>query len=114
MVWLWPMTTTGSPEKEEPATSKGQSLPTLRQCRPVWYQMPGTPGARCGSLASSGLPVLEREGPTTQELDPMPSPRPRVVGTASRAAVTCAYAACAVLPPRYAGYGLAELDVPSL
>ena len=33
---------------------------TVRQCRPIWYQMPGMPVPRCGSLASSGLPVVVR------------------------------------------------------
>lgn len=29
-----------------------------RQCSPIWYQSEGSCGARCGSLASSGLPVV--------------------------------------------------------
>src|SRR5439155_18915186 len=68
---LWPTTTPGTPANVVPATSNGQSLPTVRQCRPIWYHTDGTAGPRCGSSASSGLPVTEREPATTQEFEPM-------------------------------------------
>ncbi len=74
MSWLWPMTTPGMPEKVYPATSYGQDALTLLQCRPIWYQSDGICGARCGSLASSGLPVVVYLPETTQELEPMPLP----------------------------------------
>ena len=77
------MTTPGRPEKEKPETSNGHWALTVRQCSPIWYQMPGMPVPRCGSLASSGLPVLVRLPATTQELEPMPSPRPSITGTAA-------------------------------
>ena len=83
---LWPMTTPGRPEKEKPATSNGQASSTCVQCRPTWYQMLGMPGARCGSLASSGRPDSVCVPETTQEFDPTPSPRPSRSGTASSAA----------------------------
>ena len=38
---LWPITTPGTPEKVKPLTSNGQSSSTVRQCSPIWYQMPG-------------------------------------------------------------------------
>ena len=84
--WLWPMTTPGIPAKVKPETSNGQAAETVRQCRPVWYQIPGMAVPRCGSLASSGLPVVVFDPATTQELEPMPSPRPRRAGIESSAA----------------------------
>ena len=83
--WLWPMTMPGVPAKVYPVTSSGQSSLSSRQCRPIWYQMPGMLTPRCGSLASRGLPVVERSPLTTHELDPMPAPRPSMAGTASMA-----------------------------
>src|SRR5699024_11720683 len=68
------------------STTKGQSGPTSRQCRPCWYQMPGAEGARWGSLARIGLPEAVCSPETTQELDPMPSPAPSGCGTACSAA----------------------------
>ena len=72
---VWPMITPGTPAKVKPATSKGQACDSVWQCRPIWYQMPGRLGARCGSLASSGLPVEVSRRTTTQELEPTPSHR---------------------------------------
>lgn len=43
---LWPMTTPGMPENENPATSNGQLVVTVVQCSPTWYQMPGSDVAR--------------------------------------------------------------------
>ncbi len=74
MSWLWPIITPGMPEKVKPATSNGQASLTFLQCRPIWYQIEGNCGARCGSLASSGLPVVVYSPETTQELEPMPLP----------------------------------------
>jgi hypothetical protein len=71
---LWPMITPGTPEKVTPATSNGHAVLTVLQCRPIWYQMEGIRGPRCGSLASSGLPVADREPAMTQELEPIPLP----------------------------------------
>ena len=68
-----------------PRCRTGTLLPTVRQCRPTWYQMPGMLTPRWGSLASNGFPVLVRRPETTHELEPMPSPRPIVTGTASSA-----------------------------
>ncbi len=84
---LWPMTTPGSPAKVNPATSNGQAAESTRQCRPIWYQMPGMDGSRCGSLASSGLPVVVCAPDTTHEFEPMPSPSPSRAGTAASAVV---------------------------
>ncbi len=69
---LWPMTTPGRPENVNPETSNGQSGPTVRQCRPIWYQIPGMVTPRCGSLASRGFPVVVCSPETTQELEPSP------------------------------------------
>jgi hypothetical protein len=44
------------------------------QCSPIWYQMPGWEGLRCGSLARIGLPVAVSEPLITQEFEPMPGP----------------------------------------
>ena len=79
--WLWPMTTPGMPEKVTPLTSKGQSSVSRVQCRPIWYQMPGTETLRCGSLARIGLPVVEWSPSTTQALEPIPSPLPTIAGS---------------------------------
>ncbi len=73
---LWPMTTPGTPANEKPLTSIGQDSDTVRQVRLFWIQMPGWLTPRCGSLASSGLPVVVREPATTHEFEPTPSPRP--------------------------------------
>ncbi len=101
---LWPMTTPGIPAKEKPVTSNGQSAVTVRQCRPTWCQMPGTETPRCGSLASSGFPVVVRLGPTTQELEPIPSPVPsRAVTLSTDCAAPSSAAACPVLGVGTAG-----------
>ena len=49
----------------------------------------------CGSLASSGFPVVVRLGPTTQELEPNPSPVPSSSVTLSTARAVPSSAACA-------------------
>ena len=61
MDWLWPMTTPGTPEKVYPETSIGQASPTSRQCRPIWYQMPGmlTPDEMT-RLAEAHGPAFDR------------------------------------------------------
>ena len=85
-------------------TSNGQSAVTVRQCRPTWCQMPGTETPRCGSLASSGFPVVVRLGPTTQELEPIPSPVPSSAVTLSTdCAAPSSAAACPVLGVGTAG-----------
>src|SRR6478736_780231 len=111
---LWPMTTPGRPENAKPETWKGQAALTVRHWRLTWLQMPGIDRERCGSLASSGLPVVVRAPETTHELEPMPSPRPRLAGTAS----TEARAESTAAPPfevrsavRAAGAGLAAWSV---
>ncbi len=78
---LWPITTPGRPEKLNPDTSNGHVVPTLLQCRPTWVQMPGMVAPRCGSLASSGLPVVVCSPETTHEFEPIPSPRPSSCGS---------------------------------
>src|SRR5262245_28311766 len=89
------MMTPGTPEKVNPVTSNGQALPGSMQCSPAWYQTDGMDGDRCGSLASSGLPVEVLTPDTTQELDPMPVPLPSRLGSASMFAAACASAGCA-------------------
>src|SRR3954452_18660328 len=81
MALLWPMTTPGRPEKLKPETSNGHVLPTLLQCSPTCVQIPGMVAPRCGSLASSGLPVVVWSPETTQEFDPTPSPWPSSSGS---------------------------------
>ena len=88
------MTTPGTPEKLNPETWKGHCGDTVRHWRLTWVQMPGIPRERCGSLASSGLPVVVRSPETTQEFEPMASPCPSRVGIASRAAEADSKAAC--------------------
>ena len=80
------MMTPGIPANVYPETSNGQAAETVRQCRPVWYQIPGMEVPRWGSLASNGFPVVVFEPATTQELEPIPSPRPSRAGTESSAA----------------------------
>src|SRR5262245_40119119 len=81
---LWPITTPGTPEKVKPATLYSHS-----QCRPIWYQMPGMVGLRCGSLASSRLPVAVLHPAMTQELHPIPgAPSPIRLGSLARSAAT--------------------------
>src|SRR5919202_2751441 len=84
--WVWPMTTPGTPAKLKPDTSKGQAGDRVWQCRPTWYQIPGRLGARCGSFASSGLPVVVSAPETTHEFEPTPSmPPPSRSGTPATA-----------------------------
>ena len=82
------MTTPGTPAKEKPLTSIGQASDTVRQLRLFWIQMPGWLTPRCGSLASSGLPVVVREPETAHEFEPTPSPRPTSCGMEVSAACT--------------------------
>jgi hypothetical protein len=88
MALLWPITTPGSPAKLKPDTSNGHCGPSWLQCRPTWLQMPGMVAPRCGSLASSGLPVVVCAPDTTHEFEPMPSPRPSSSGSAAAAFAT--------------------------
>src|SRR3954471_22189865 len=95
--WLWPMTTPGTPAKLKPDTSNGQLVDSVWQCSPTWYQTPGRLGARCGSFASSGLPVVVSAPDTTHELEPTPSiPPPSRSGTAPTA---CRAASTTAWPP---------------
>src|SRR5882672_7178236 len=88
---LCPITTPGTPEKVNPSTLNGQV-----QCSPIWYQIPGIDGLRCGSLASSGLPVVVSAPPITHELDPMPvPPLPSSEGSRPTAPATAASAGAA-------------------
>src|SRR5215217_137413 len=82
---LCPITTPGRPAKVNPVTSNGQSALVVRQCRPIWYQVLGACSARCGSLASSGRPVVVNRPDTTQAFEPRSPPRPSRAGTASSA-----------------------------
>src|SRR5512138_3533326 len=68
------MMTPGTPANENPAASNGQAGPFGLQCRSTWYQIDGIWIARCGSFASSGLPVVVSFPETAHEFDPMPSP----------------------------------------
>src|SRR5947209_6256860 len=107
---VWPMTTPGTPAKVKPATSNGQAGDSVWQCRPIWYQMPGRLGARCGSLASNGLPVEVRLPDTTQELEPTPSaPPPSRFGTASSAACAASRPPCAPTEPSAVSSSLGRL-----
>src|SRR4051794_1999005 len=100
MRWVWPMITPGTPANVKPAMSNGQADDRDRQCRPIWYQIPGTLGARCGSLASSGLPVAVSAPETTHEFEPTPSsPPPASRGTASTAACAAPRLPCAAAEP---------------
>src|SRR6476661_5009962 len=104
------MTTPGTPEKVKPDTRKGHAWLTWRHWRLTCDQMPGIDSARCGSFASSGLPVVVREPETTHEFEPMPSPRPRLAGTASTEASaesTAALPSAERSAVRAAGAGLA-------
>src|SRR2546423_3699139 len=78
---LCPMTTPGSPENVNPSTFHPHV-----QCRPIWYQMPGMDGDRCGSLARIGLPVAVWVPDTTQLFDPI-SGRSSEANAATRTAV---------------------------
>src|SRR5262245_52091647 len=87
------MITPGTPEKVNPVTSNGQSPLTRVQCSPVWYQIDGSVGARCGSFASMGLPLVVRTPETTQEFEPRPDPAgPSMVGRPS--STSCRWRSC--------------------
>src|SRR3954447_20370865 len=89
------MTTPGTPAKLKPDTSNGQLREGVWQCSPTWYQTPGRLGARCGSFASSGLPVVVSAPDTTHELEPTPSiPPPSRSGTAPTACRAASTTAC--------------------
>src|SRR6185503_5116813 len=45
---------------------------TVRQCKPLMYQIEGIETPRCGSLARRAPPVCDIPGPTTQSLEPIP------------------------------------------
>src|SRR5260221_9730125 len=69
---LRPSTTPGSPGIVAPATvSVGVSIAAR-------YHSAGARSVRCGSLASSGLPDFDRDGPITHEFEA------RLMATASR------------------------------
>src|SRR3954468_3630118 len=113
--FVWPMTTPGTPANVKPATSNGHACDGVWQCRPIWYQMPGMLRARCGSLASSGLPVEVSRPDTTQELEPTPSaPPPRRFGTASSAACAASRPPCASAEPRAVSSSLGRAPRTSL
>src|SRR3954453_22602796 len=113
--FVWPMTTPGTPANVKPATANGHACDGVWQCRPIWYQMPGMLGARCGSLASSGLPVEVSRPDTTQELEPTPSaPPPRRFGTASSAACAASRPPCASAEPRAVSSSLGRAPRTSL
>src|SRR5215212_9919035 len=110
------MTTPGSPEKLKPETSYGQSLVTLLQCRPTWVQMPGMVAPRCGSLASSGLPVVVCSPDTTHEFEPMPSPCPSNCGSPLATLSTVSSdlrKSCVSIPRRGADASAAVVNLPS-
>ena len=76
---------------------EGAGCVTVRHWRLTWDQMPGIERVRCGSLASSGLPVVVRGPETTHEFEPMSSPRPSGRGSGveggGRSVEGCAVAA---------------------
>jgi hypothetical protein len=82
------MITPGTPEKEKPVTSNAHVSVSFRQCSPTWYHTDGIDADRCGSLASSGLPLAVCSPATTHELEPRPSRStpPMVLGTAASVA----------------------------
>jgi hypothetical protein len=74
-----PSTTEGVPGKVAPITSSAFWPLAAGAFSRAKYQIAGAPSARCGSLASSGLPLCVCVPDTTQSLEPTPSrwPRPR-------------------------------------
>src|SRR6266508_6076530 len=103
---LWPITTPGTPENVNPARFSPHP-----QCSPIWNQIPGMVGARCGSLASNGLPVVVRDPAMTHEFEPMPEAfvpsiggkRRRPSRTASRTGPASRIASLAVPAGPFAG-----------
>src|ERR1700738_5304729 len=95
------MMTPGMPGKESPATSYWHCGPVVTQCSPTWYQTDGSEGARCGSLASRGLPVAVREPEITQEFEPTPLPAgsagPRTDGICESSWESCESFCCAAV-----------------
>ena len=71
---LCPMTTPGTPENPNPATSNAHASFTVRQRSPIWCHTLGRDAPRCGSLLRSGSPLSVRAPETTHEFDPTPSP----------------------------------------
>src|SRR5579884_134267 len=69
------------------------------QCRPTWYQIEGTDGDRCGSFASSGIPVEVSAPETTHEFEPTPLPEgsagPSTEGIWESSWESCASFCCA-------------------
>ena len=111
---LCPMTTPGRPENVNPATSRGQSSLTVRQCSPICIQGPGTDTPRCGSSASSGAPVVVWSPETAQALLPRASPWPTRTGIRPRAARSRDSAARAAGPERARYAGRRGLRVPGI
>ena len=71
-----PSTTAGKPGKVAPITSSAGHGPSAGACKCAKYQMAGALSARCGSLASKGLPLTVRVPGMTQLLLPLPSSVP--------------------------------------
>ncbi len=114
------MITPGTPEKVKPSTL----YPQL-QCNPIWYQMPGIDGDRCGSLASNGFPVVVSDPEMTNELEPSPGRfepdrpgRSAMVAESWRSTGATAVRSCPVTPEstiRAAGVaGVVVLKTPSV
>ena len=67
MCSFWPISTVGKPGKVAPATFRpGASMRAK-------YHSAGVDSFKCGSLASSGLPVVVRLPASSQLLEPTPS-----------------------------------------
>src|SRR5262245_40954997 len=84
------MITPGTPENVNPST-----LYSHVQCKPIWYQMPGIVGLRCGSLARIGAPLAVSRPLITHELEPMPWPVPSMTGSSPRPSATALIASAA-------------------
>src|SRR3990172_9148341 len=82
---LRPMTTAGTPTYAMPTTSNDPPD------KPTSCQQPVVPKAMCGSLDSSGRPVVLRLPPTAQLLLPPSSPVPAVTPKGSGARRAGAY-----------------------
>ena len=61
------MTTPGTPGMENPVSAMSEFVSATS------YQMLGLRTGRCGSPASSGLPLFVFDPPSAQQLDPSPS-----------------------------------------
>jgi len=98
---LWPMITPGTPEKVKPEVSRVHASVISRQCRPICIQIPGWLIPRCGSLASSGMPVALCSPSTTHELLPIPRPEPTSSGRPFT--TSCTRSSASTTPFGYAG-----------